>query len=603
MRYNEQDSNMTWRVSSSSPRFYRNPHFWFIVVLFIVGIIFHYPGQLAIWDWSERTSFLGLDRYTVERVYFLAPTIYAGFMFRMRGGIFALAAALVIMLPRVILLSASQTSAMLETIFVISIGAIVNLLFYVHRRKLEQAERTDALLKAEEQKWRSSFNALDDVMIIIDKDYNIENINNAGLMLIGMSKEEIIGSKCYKIMSGQDSWVNDCPCPLTLRTKRVESVDRYEELFGKHFSIKSSPILNEEGQVVKFVELRRDITERKKAEEMLSNIVDGSSIPLFVINRSHKVTHWNRAMEALTDISKEEVVGTDGQWRPFYTEKRPVLADLIVDDAAEDKINWLYEGRYNRSNLIEGAYEADGFFQRLGTEGKWLHFTASPIKDGTGILIGATETLQDVTELTKTQEALRQSESRFRDLFESALDAIWVHDFEGNILMANKAAAKLTGYSVEEMYQSNLRTFLTGGSLSLAREIKQKLMQHQSVDLTYEQTLTRKDGKKLICVIATNLVSSDGEPVAFQNIARDVTEERQMHENLRYYLREITRAQEEERKRIARELHDSTAQTLIALLHQLENFLSDKTKLPVREAKALWGFHERLRDILQEIRR
>jgi len=124
---------MTWHVSSSSPRFYRNPHFWFIVVLFIVGIIFHYPGQLAIWDWSERTSFLGLDRYTVERVYFLAPTIYAGFVFRMRGGILALAAALVIMLPRVILLSASQTSAMLETVFVISIGAIVNPLFYVHR--------------------------------------------------------------------------------------------------------------------------------------------------------------------------------------------------------------------------------------------------------------------------------------------------------------------------------------------------------------------------------------------------------------------------------------------------------------------------------------
>jgi signal transduction histidine kinase len=76
-----------------------------------------------------------------------------------------------------------------------------------------------------------------------------------------------------------------------------------------------------------------------------------------------------------------------------------------------------------------------------------------------------------------------------------------------------------------------------------------------------------------------------------------------MHENLRFYLGEITRAQEEERKRIARELHDSTAQMLIALLHQLENFLSDKTKLPVGEAKTLWGFHERLRDILQEVRR
>ena len=61
----------------------------------------------------------------------------------------------------------------------------------------------------------------------------------------------------------------------------MESVDRYEERFGRHFSIKSSPIFNEEGQVMKFVELRRDITEQKQAGEMLSNIVEGSSIPLF----------------------------------------------------------------------------------------------------------------------------------------------------------------------------------------------------------------------------------------------------------------------------------------------------------------------------------
>ena len=62
-------------------------------------------------------------------------------------------------------------------------------------------------------------------------------------------------------------------------------------------------------------------------EEMLAKIVDGTTIPSFVINREHKVTHWNTAVEALAGIKKDEVVGTDGQWQTFYAEKRPTIAD------------------------------------------------------------------------------------------------------------------------------------------------------------------------------------------------------------------------------------------------------------------------------------
>jgi signal transduction histidine kinase len=104
-------------------------------------------------------------------------------------------------------------------------------------------------------------------------------------------------------------------------------------------------------------------------------------------------------------------------------------------------------------------------------------------------------------------------------------------------------------------------------------------------------------------MLTTSPIFSDGQLIAFQNIARDITEEKRMQENMRFYLQEIARAQEEERKRIARELHDSTAQTLIALLHQLENLMNDEAKLPVREAKALWGFYEQIRDVLHEVRR
>jgi signal transduction histidine kinase len=155
---------------------------------------------------------------------------------------------------------------------------------------------------------------------------------------------------------------------------------------------------------------------------------------------------------------------------------------------------------------------------------------------------------------------------------------------------------------MEDLTNFNVKVFLDEESLLMARQVKKSLMQGGELTMPYEQTLFKKDGTRALCMITTNQITADGSLVAFQNIARDVTEERRLYENLRYYLEQITRAQEEERKRIARELHDSTLQTLIALLHQLE-FELNKTNLPIKDAKALWGFHEQLREVVQEVRR
>lgn len=584
-------------------RVIRNPRFWLIVVLFAVGIILHYPQQLPFWGLEAPSSFLGLTRHTIERVYLLAPIILAGFIFGIKGGIAGLVVAFSIMLPRVILISPSPTEASIETAGVMSIGIVVNLLFQMHRREQQRARAAGALLKAEEEKWRSSFNALEDVMLIIDRDYNIEDISESGLVLLRKSREEVIGKKCYEIISGTDRPWEECPCQRTLQTRQVESLVRYEERFGRYFFIKSSPIFDDNGEIVKFVDLRRDITELKRAGEMLYKIVDGSSISSFVIGSNHKVTHWNTAIESLTGIKREEIVGTSEQWRAFYSEKRPVLADLIVDGASAEEIEVYYHGKCHTSSLIDGAYEAEYYYPALGKGGKWLHFTASPIKDPSGGIVGAIETLQDITERKEAEQALEESERSYRELFEVAPDAIWVHDLQGNIIKANKATEKLTGFSAQELAGVNVKALLSEEGLRLAKEVRRRLVKGEAVAQPYEQHLVRKDGTEATLRLTTSPIFSDGQLVAFQNIARDITEEKRMRENLRFYLQEIARAQEEERKRIARELHDSTAQTLIALLHQLDNLMGDRAKLPVREAKALRGFYEQIRDVLGEVRR
>jgi signal transduction histidine kinase len=167
----------------------------------------------------------------------------------------------------------------------------------------------------------------------------------------------------------------------------------------------------------------------RESAEKTARIVDSSPIPTFVIDRAHKITHWNTAIEALTGIKREEVMGTDKQWTPFYPEKRPVMADLIIDERPEREHEELYGGNYRQSPLITGAYEALDFFPSLGELGKWLRFTAAPLRGPDRDIAGAIETLLDITERKQAEEALKRAygemeqrvADRTRDLTEANL--------------------------------------------------------------------------------------------------------------------------------------------------------------------------------------
>ncbi len=211
--------------------------------------------------------------------------------------------------------------------------------------------------------------------------------------------------------------------------------------------------------------------------ETLAEIINGFPIPSFVINKQHKVAYWNKAIETLSGIGREEIIGTDEHWKAFYSEKRLSMADLIVDGASADEIEAYYRGKCKKTGLIDAAYEAEDFSPDLGTTGRWLHFTASSIRDNNREIIGAIETLEDITE--------------------------------------------------------------------------------------------RKGAE----------------------------------DNLRYYLQEITRAQEEERKRIARELHDDTAQVLGSLSRQLDNFIRKKHGFAPNEVFFLKDLQAQLNRGVQSVHR
>ena len=155
----------------------------------------------------------------------------------------------------------------------------------------------------------------------------------------------------------------------------------------------------------RYMEIERELIESERA---ISQIIEGSTIPTFVLNKDHIVTYWNTAMEKITGTPAEMMVGTSRPSTPFWGKERPTMADVILDQIGEGEIQKLYGEKWRKSALIEEAYEAEVFFPRLGENGKWCWFTAVPIKGSDGTIVGAIETLWDKTEDKKAEEEREQ---------------------------------------------------------------------------------------------------------------------------------------------------------------------------------------------------
>jgi PAS domain S-box-containing protein len=209
----------------------------------------------------------------------------------------------------------------------------------------------------------------------------------------------------------------------------------------------------------------------------------------------------------------------------------------------------------------------------------------------------------DITRRKKAEEALKQSTTIYRDLFRTADVAILVSNLKGKITTANKTARTISGYSMKEIMSLKISDLLFKENHLIKGEMDRLLTRHEVIRRRFELEVLRKDGIRVPVESVMQLVVQDGRPTGFHIMFRDITQQKRQKENMQFYISQIIKAQEEERKRIARDLHDDTVQSLATIALRIQAIATTDIKLPEEVRESLEDLRAKTSTVQEQVRR
>ncbi len=400
----------------------------------------------------------------------------------------------------------------------------------------EREKEKDALKKSEEKYRVLVENSLQGLSIVQGDRFVF--CNNAFATMTGYSVEELLSFPSANLLiypedrAAIEKRYRDRMAGRPVSTGHEHRIVRKDGTV-RWTEIRSSAIEHNGRPATQVVNM--DITEHRQAEEalrhsekLLSDILNSSPIPQFVIDKDHRIIKWNKALEVYSGIKAEDVVDTDQQWRPFYEKKRPLMADLLVDGAVE-KIAQLYAGKYAKSTLAAGAYEGTDFFPEMGKDGKWLHFTASAIQDSNGNIIGAVETLKDITEWRRAEEEIRDSREYLNRIINCIGDPIFVKDREHRIVLVNDAMCTFIGMLREELLGIAEMPLAVAKSLW---EQEEAVFETGKEIITEDEFPVAQDNPRIVMTKKSLLADKNGNK-QIVGVLRDITEYKRLEAQFR----------------------------------------------------------------------
>ena len=245
--------------------------------------------------------------------------------------------------------------------------------------------------------WEYTFDAVPDLISILDTEYRIVRANKAMAARLGVTPEECVGLTCYQVVHGTDEPPSFCPHRQLLKNGLENTAEIYEDYLGGHFLVSVSPLHDSEGKVIEGIHVARDINERKQAEERLKeseekyrNIVETANEGIWIIDAEARTTYVNEKMAEMLGCSQEGMIGR--YVRDFTDEKGRTISELNVEKRRQG-INESHEFKLIRKN---------------GSP-LWTLVNSKSLFDKDGTFIGSMSMLTDITERKEAEAKLKET--------------------------------------------------------------------------------------------------------------------------------------------------------------------------------------------------
>lgn len=416
-------------------------------------------------------------------------------------------------------------------------------------RDITERKMTEEALQKSEQEKEAILSGLKNVAVeYLDPLMRIIWVNSAVQRSTGLSMEELRGRYCYEVIQ---KIKEPCPCCKAVLTLADGKSQEGEIVTpdGKTWVARSNPIHGTDGKVKGVVNVAVNITKIKLAEQnvcmmkqRLAQIIDFLPDATFAIDKGGEVTTWNKALERMTGAKSEDMIGKDNYEHslPFYGERRPALADLVLMPDEE------VEGKYSNLQREGRALVGEVFIPTFGPRGSHIWVKATPLYDVEENIVGAIESIRDITDRKKAEEKIAAMKQRLTDVIDFLPDATFAIDLEGKVITWNRAMEKMTGARAVDMIgKENYEYALPFYGVRRPILADLVLLSDEEVEKKYPRL--QRDGKTLVSEIfiptfgpegsfiwakATPLYDSEGNIAGAIESIRDITDMRRTEEKL-----------------------------------------------------------------------